>query len=682
LFEVRTFLPGTEQWAMQRQTFLARSIGQTAVVLSAVLAVVPRLEAAAPRADKTSIKPEPAADAPRLVQEALDAELAGDAAGRDALLAQALKADPEFAPARWQSGQTKFQGQWRTPAEVQQFVSVHPDWAEYRRLRDSLGANVGAHIELARWCRDKKLAHEERFHWAMVVLAQPGHSEARERLSLIEYRGALFTREQAAALEQASKDADANSRRYQPHFAKLCRDAVSADAGARAKALSDLRGVRDPAALPALDQAVAKAMGKSPRFARELHLAFVAALASMPQHDATLGLLNHAVYAEDEAVRKAAAEGLKSRPQTDYVPLLMAALRTPIDVEVDVLTTPDGSVRLSETIVQSGPGADVTHTRSTGYLAEGALGHDPSRSNPAAVLDRHLARAADLAADTQSRADAANAEAAMLNERIAEVLRLAVEADLDDAPEAWWTQWTSYNELQSLAEEPAVSTHESRNFVYFYPQAPVRYYQPASKRANFAPRPEPWAPRTITSIMSREMAAQKGGAVTINLTPWRSCFIPGTPVWTQAGPVPIEEIVLGDMVLAQSPWTGEIAYRPVLNVTLGEPAPVLNLQIGEDTIGSTRGHRFWVLGRGWQMAKFLDGGTPLHALGGAVEVESVAKADAQVACYNLVVDEFHTFFVGRRQVLVHDFTCPQPVLAGLPGSATPRLSAAAATLAQ
>jgi hypothetical protein len=153
-------------------------------------------------------------------------------------------------------------------------------------------------------------------------------------------------------------------------------------------------------------------------------------------------------------------------------------------------------------------------------------------------------------------------------------------------------------------------------------------------------------------------------------------------VWTQSGPIAIEEIRAGDLVLAQNPATGELDYRPVLRTTIGEPVRVLNIQVGGpdgETIGSTLGHRFWVNGRGWRMAKYLGPAARLHGLDGSMEIEAISEAE-KAACYNLIVDDFHTFFVGESKLLVHDQTCPQPVLAAAPGSSRLREPAAADAL--
>jgi hypothetical protein len=120
------------------------------------------------------------------------------------------------------------------------------------------------------------------------------------------------------------------------------------------------------------------------------------------------------------------------------------------------------------------------------------------------------------------------------------------------------------------------------------------------------------------------------------------------------------------MVLAQHPTTGELGYRPVLQTTVGEPVAVLRLTFSGESIVATRGHRFWVNGQGWVMAKGLKPAVSLHALERPLEVTAIEKAE-DVSCYNLVVDEFHTFFVGQSRLLVHDKNCPAPTTATIPG---------------
>ena len=219
------------------------------------------------------------------------------------------------------------------------------------------------------------------------------------------------------------------------------------------------------------------------------------------------------------------------------------------------------------------------------------------------------------------------------------MLHVTTGLDVTASPEQAWDEWQHYNELvDASAEEVVCRSYEESLEVMYYPEAPVLYGQPTPGEFK----------RTR-----------------------RSCFVAGTHVWTQGGPVPIETIVEGDLVLSQNPTTGEVAYRPVLQTTVGPPTGVLNIRLRGETIGATLGHRFWVNGPGWMMAKSLEPSAHLHALGGVVEVIGVETGE-RVDCHNLVVDGFHTFFVGQSKVLVHDFTCPAPAVPSVPGSTTPR----------
>jgi len=75
--------------------------------------------------------------------------------------------------------------------------------------------------------------------------------------------------------------------------------------------------------------------------------------------------------------------------------------------------------------------------------------------------------------------------------------------------------------------------------------------------------------------------------------------------------------------------------------------------LGGDTLHATAGHPFWVVGQGWRSAKFLKVDDIVHGRNGAVRVEDVAE-DRPVEVYNLVVSDYHNYFVGEQQVLVHD----------------------------
>lgn len=62
----------------------------------------------------------------------------------------------------------------------------------------------------------------------------------------------------------------------------------------------------------------------------------------------------------------------------------------------------------------------------------------------------------------------------------------------------------------------------------------------------------------------------------------------------------------------------------------------------------------WVGGQGWLIAKYVQPSDRLHRYFGSIEVEAVREAPVKENVYNLVVDGFHSYFVGKNSVLVHD----------------------------
>ena len=60
-------------------------------------------------------------------------------------------------------------------------IRADPQLAEYRQVRESLAESPQKELLLARWCQEKKLADEARFHWLNVLRVQPDNPEALVR---------------------------------------------------------------------------------------------------------------------------------------------------------------------------------------------------------------------------------------------------------------------------------------------------------------------------------------------------------------------------------------------------------------------------------------------------------------------------------------------------------------------
>ena len=134
-----------------------------------------------------------------------------------------------------------------------------------------------------------------------------------------------------------------------------------------------------------------------------------------------------------------------------------------------------------------------------------------------------------------------------------------------------------------------------------------------------------------------------------------NCFTAGTLVKTNEGEKPVEQIKEYDLVWAENPETGEKELkRVVATYVFPNKRNIYHLFIGKDTIRATDNHPFW-LKEGWIEAKELRVGDSLKLLSGNwVSLDSIYLEEGIFETYNFTVEDFHTYFVGKEGILVHN----------------------------
>ena len=567
-----------------------------------------------------------ASDADTLVQQAVSADKAGDKPRREALLKQAIKVDPHNELARWLLGQVQFSQGWSSIEEVEELVAKDGRWEEYRRRVKQSDNSVNAHVALAQWCIRARLKREERWHWQQVLEQAPYHPEALERLDLVWHEEQLYTKAELAELREAKS----KYRNLKPKFDHLVRQALSNEETRRTNAVEQLAAVDDPGAIPALSAALRMDNGHRESLVSDLypaeagllieriHEAGVEALSKMDQYEATVKLVEVAVLSDYPLVRQSATRALIGRPKTDYMPLLMDGMKPPLQLTIDHYAGPNGS-KVTEELYEVGREADRKLVRTSDYSSVNYLyGRRTGELRIEKDPEGDRARSNQHVMQTHRWFVEENKSRQHQNERIQEVLTSLTGYDLDANPEQWWETWADYNEYDRSIEKPTYNFSETQSF-------PIL-------RRGFLP----------------------------------SCFTAGTPIWTQGGPKPIEHVEVGDFVLSQDPVSGRLDYRPVIETTVRPPSPVNHIGIEGETITATLGHRFWVTGHGWRMAKFLKPGYLLYSTQGSTELISIEEG-TDTEAFNLVVDDFHTYFVGNHQLLVHDNELPEHSLTVVPG---------------
>lgn len=152
--------------------------------------------------------------------------------------------------------------------------------------------------------------------------------------------------------------------------------------------------------------------------------------------------------------------------------------------------------------------------------------------------------------------------------------------------------------------------------------------------------------------------------VTVNAT--RSdgcnCFTAGTKVLTDEGEKNIEDIEVGDMVLAkdEDDPNGKTAYKEVTALYRNQRDDIIKLHVGEQIIETTDNHPFWVEGKGWVFADELQVGDKLQKADGSkltIDKVEFVKLDKPVTVYNFTVADYHTYYVTDLGIWVHNTEC-------------------------
>lgn len=136
-------------------------------------------------------------------------------------------------------------------------------------------------------------------------------------------------------------------------------------------------------------------------------------------------------------------------------------------------------------------------------------------------------------------------------------------------------------------------------------------------------------------------------------------FISETPVMTQQGQMAIDQLQVGDWVMAYDQTSGRTGIYPV-TATFNHLDPVVVvLVIDGERIETTPEHPFYA-NKSWVAAADLRIGDGVRRADGSIGlVDSVRVERRTQRMYNLTVARAHTFFVGDDGWLVHN-ACLQP----------------------
>jgi hypothetical protein len=619
--------------------------------------------------------------APDFVQAALEAEGVGDAANRSQYLKEALEHDADFAPARWHLGYLQLNDRWLTISEAQAIYRSDPLLAAYERERSSLADQPDNELRLARWCSEQNLTPQAEFHWRNILRDDPQNEEALREINAQWWNGRLVKRTDLAKQKRADYQAKRSTlnatptlkRRYESMIVRWERLADENESELAARMAADVAAETSPNKVTQINQLLGE-RSRSPRNPQELEKVsgqWMQLLAKEPHN--TKFLVMHSIGNPFESARIAAAEALRDQPRQTYVPVFLACIRFPVEFASNMLATA-GLSSASYTLEMQGLDSDVQIEDSQSLERVAPLDSvilPPRDNRPQFILGGFtpqqvaITGAWQLSAWNKGQAVKSfvkkyNAESDVLNKRVTDALARATGEDPSTDPRAWqrwWQEYTAeYYEVATTSQD-AEQDQDQELQAADNQQRPGQQARPGNQMRDGQQRPiqkytftsdqRYFVPPTIQRSLQMPRRSQ-------------SCFDPATPVWTHTGPRAIRDIRAGDMVLSQNAATGELAFKPVLQVTRTDPSRMMRITVHGESILATRGHPFWVAGKRWTMAKHIQAGDVLHTTSGPLTVDQVEelpapKSGAEPVC-NLEVDGFHTYFVGENRILVHHLT--------------------------
>ena len=127
-----------------------------------------------------------------------------------------------------------------------------------------------------------------------------------------------------------------------------------------------------------------------------------------------------------------------------------------------------------------------------------------------------------------------------------------------------------------------------------------------------------------------------------------SCFTGETPLRTPSGSKRIDQILVGDYVLARNEFDpdGPVEPKVVEEVFLNH-SQILHLHVADHVIRTTESHPFFAESKGWVDAGALAPGNRIATMdGGWVTVQDISRTGEEEPTYNVRVAEHHTYFVG------------------------------------
>lgn len=165
-----------------------------------------------------------------------------------------------------------------------------------------------------------------------------------------------------------------------------------------------------------------------------------------------------------------------------------------------------------------------------------------------------------------------------------------------------------------------------------------------------------WRYLAVEALTSAEIQTYAGGS---GGWTYGDCFVGSTTVWCADDVLRrIDSLSKGQLIWVSTP-EGVLVKRPILEVFSNVAAQTIQLDLGnDDSLQSSPEHMIAIANDVFRCAQWLDPGDTVRSFTKDryidLAVRSTLVVNGNTKVYNLLVDEFHNYHVGRRKVKVHN----------------------------
>jgi len=218
---------------------------------------------------------------------------------------------------------------------------------EYELRRQQLADTLSAHWELAEWCRERLLKDRRATHLERVVEFDPTHEAAHRALGHIRVEGEWASRDevmksrgyvrykgrfvlpQELELIRQEEQSNENEKAWYKRV-RMWHGWLEGDrADRREMATSELNGITDPHAIPAL----ARSFQNDSR--EQFRLLYVTILSRIDDNRTIIPLVLQSLQDVSERIRASSLQALSSKDLTKTIPLFVKVLRNDVNLLVN-----------------------------------------------------------------------------------------------------------------------------------------------------------------------------------------------------------------------------------------------------------------------------------------------------------------------------------------------------------